>query len=83
MEEQHHRELAIAIDEDGKPHYSKKFSNIDDDESDEFDSDKDVGYTSVPFSVVIDAYQRKFGHFFYYRQPTIDNVSPLIAPNEG
>lgn len=32
------RQLAIAIDEDGKPHYSKRFSNVDDDDSDEFES---------------------------------------------
>ena len=42
-----------------------------------------MGVKSVPFSIVIDAYQRKFGDFFYYQQPTIENVGPLLIPNEG
>jgi len=75
------RQLAVAIDEDGKPHYSKRYSNIDDDDSDEFENDGN--YRSVPFSIVIDAYQRKFGQFSYYKQITVDNVTPLLAPNEG
>lgn len=68
LEEDHHRQLAIAIDEDGKPHFSKKFSSIDDDDSDEFeDSGPHANVKSIPFSIVIDSYQRKFGQFVYYR----------------
>lgn len=32
---------------------------------------------------MIDSYQRKFSQFVYYKQISIDNVSPLLAPNEG
>lgn len=60
------RQLAIAVDEDGKPRYSKRFSNVDDDDSDEFEN-TEVNYKSVPFSIVVDAYQRKFGQFVYYK----------------
>jgi hypothetical protein len=45
------------VDEDGKPRYSKKFTNVDEDDSDEFDDEGSKGnYKSVPFSIVIDAY---------------------------
>ena len=60
-----HRQLAVSIDEDGKPHYSKRYSNVDEDDSDELENDG--SYRAVPFSIVIDAYQRKFGLFVYYK----------------
>ena len=44
---------------------------------DDWESDK---YSSIPFSVYIDGSKYSFGNFHYYKQITIDNVTPLIAP---
>jgi hypothetical protein len=32
---------------------------------------------------LIDGVKHDFGNFYYYIQATIDNVSPLLGPNEG
>jgi len=38
---------------------------------------------SVTFATKIDGSHHSFGNFFYYKQLSIDNVLPLIAPNDG
>jgi hypothetical protein len=37
-------------------------------------------YESIPFSILIDGSRYNFGNFRYYKQITIDNVTPLIGP---
>lgn len=37
----------------------------------------------VPFATKVDGNLKSHGNFFYYKQITIDNVVPLIAPNDG
>jgi len=40
-------------------------------------------YGTVTFNIHIDGVKHTFGNFHYYRQIQIDNVSPLLGPNEG
>ena len=40
-------------------------------------------YESVPFHILIDGSKHSFGNFHYYRQITIEDVTPLNGPNEG
>lgn len=44
-------------------------------------SENDFG--SVPFAVKLEGIKQSFGNFHYYRQCVIDDVTPLIAPNDG
>jgi len=47
------------------------------------ESHDEHNFTAVPFSILIDGSKYNFGNFKYYRQITIDNVVPLIGPQEG
>ena len=40
-------------------------------------------YESVPFHILIDGSTHDFGNFHYYKRPTLEDVSPLIGPQEG
>lgn len=40
-------------------------------------------FGSVPFAVKLEGIKQSFGNFHYYRQCVIDDVTPLIAPNDG
>ena len=44
-------------------------------------SENDFG--SVPFEIKLEGVKQSFGNFHYYRQCVIDDVTPLIAPNDG
>jgi hypothetical protein len=37
-------------------------------------------YDSIPFSILIDGSKYSFGNFRYFKQITIDSVTPLIGP---
>ena len=50
---------------------------------DEKTDEKDRIGKAVPFATKIDGNLHSFGNFYYYKQITIDNVLPLIAPNDG
>jgi len=47
---------------------------------DNWQSDK---YESVPFDIKIDGSTHAFGNFHYFQQIVIDEVSPLLGPNDG
>lgn len=38
---------------------------------------------TISFGVKIDGVDQKFGNFHFYKQPIIDDVMPLVAPNDG
>jgi len=40
-------------------------------------------FGSVPFAIKLEGVKQSFGNFHYYRQCIIDDVTPLIAPNDG
>lgn len=40
-------------------------------------------YESVPFHILIDGSKHEFGDFTYYKQPTLEDVTPTIGPAEG
>lgn len=40
-------------------------------------------FGSVPFAIKLEGVKQSFGNFHYYRQCVIDDVTPLIAPNDG
>jgi hypothetical protein len=40
-------------------------------------------FGSVSFAVKLEGIKQGFGNFHYYRQCVIDDVTPLIAPNDG
>jgi len=40
-------------------------------------------YASVDFHVLIDGSRRDFGNFHYYKQIQVDEVTPLLGPQEG
>jgi hypothetical protein len=44
-------------------------------------SENDFG--SVTFEIKLEGVKQNFGNFHYYRQCVIDDVTPLIAPNDG
>jgi len=40
-------------------------------------------YESVNFHIKIDGSTHDFGNFHYYQQPTLEDVAPLVGPQEG
>jgi hypothetical protein len=40
-------------------------------------------FGSASFAVKLEGIKQGFGNFHYYRQCVIDDVTPLIAPNDG
>jgi hypothetical protein len=40
-------------------------------------------YESIPFSMFVDESEHEFGDFHYYKQISIDEVTPSIGPQEG
>jgi len=56
---------APVVKDRGGHHHKKRYANVGEDDSDEFQSE--ANFLSVPFAIVIDSYLRKFGEFVYYK----------------